>query len=390
MKRLFALALGVVAVGACGEAGPTGPALRPGFSRNPLNVGARGITVLTRNIYLGADLDPVLTAPPAQIPLVVAQTFAKIQATNFPERAGRLAQEIADAAPHLVGLQEVALYRRQSPGDAVVGGTIPATTVVIDFQQLLLDSLAARGLTYTAVATHTGLDVELPMLTGIGPAGPTFDDIRFTDHDVILARNGVRTANPLAANYAVNLPVSVGGTTVFILRGWAAVDAEVGGVSFRFVDTHLETQVAPAVQEAQATELITILSRGSAPLVLVGDFNSAANMFQTRSYDLLRAAGFADVWAQLHPRDPGLTCCQAPDLLNARSTFDQRLDLVLWRDPFNGETDGEDNEQRGGFRAFRVDILGEAPADRTASGLWPSDHAGVAATLKPSRELARN
>ena len=28
-----------------------------------------------------------------------------------------------------------------------------------------------------------------------------------------------------------------------------------------------------------------------------------------------------------------------------------------------------------------VDVVGEEPADRTASGLWPSDHAGVIATL---------
>ena len=381
MKRLFALALGIVAFGACGDAGPAGPALRPGFSGNLPNAGARGITVLTRNIYLGADLNPVLTAPPAQIPLVVAQTFAKIQATNFPQRAGRLAQEIAATEPHLVGLQEVALYRRQSPGDAVVGGTIPATTVVIDFQQLLLDSLAARGLAYSPVATHTGLDVEVPMLTGIGPF--TFDDIRFTDHDVILARSGVTTSNPQAASYTVNLPVSVGGTTVLILRGWASVDAEVAGVKFRFVDTHLETQVAPPVQEAQAAELIGLLRAEAQPVLLVGDFNSAANVFQTRSYDLLRGAGFVDAWAQKHPRDAGLTCCEAPDLLNPTSDFDQRLDIVLWRDAPGGAI----GRIAGGVH---LDIVGEAPSDRTASGLWPSDHAGVAATLTVPPDIARN
>src|SRR5437870_8873041 len=119
MKRLLTLTLGAAALVGCGDAGPAGPALRPDLSRSFPDAGERGITVLTRNIYLGADLGPVLTAPPAQIPLVVAQTFAKIQATNFPGRAGRLAQEIAATAPHLVGLQEVTLYRRQSPGDAV-------------------------------------------------------------------------------------------------------------------------------------------------------------------------------------------------------------------------------------------------------------------------------
>ncbi len=383
MKRLLALALGVTVLAGCGGADVAGPPVRPSFARDLPDAGARGITVMTRNIYLGADLGPVLAAQPAQIPFAVAQTFAQIQATNFPGRAGRLAVEIAATAPHLVGLQEVTLYRRQSPGDAVVGGTTPAQDTVIDFQRLLLDSLAARGLAYAAVATHTGLDAELPMFTGIGAAGPTFDDIRFTDHDVILARSDVPTANPLGASYAVNLPVSVGGATLLILRGWTSVEASVAGVDFRFVDTHFETQVAPPVQEAQAGELIGLLSAESRPIVLVGDFNSAANVFQTHSYGLLTAAGFIDAWAQKHPGDPGLTCCQAPDLLNAQSTFDQRLDIVFWRDRLSAAT----GRIVGGVH---VDVVGDAPADRTASGLWPSDHAGVAATLTAPPAVARN
>jgi hypothetical protein len=31
--------------------------------------------------------------------------------------------------------------------------------------------------------------------------------------------------------------------------------------------------------------------------------------------------------------------------------------------------------------AVAAEVLGEEPEDRTAAGLWPSDHAGVVATL---------
>jgi hypothetical protein len=33
--------------------------------------------------------------------------------------------------------------------------------------------------------------------------------------------------------------------------------------------------------------------------------------------------------------------------------------------------------------AFRSHLLGDEPSDRTRGGLWPSDHAGVAADVAP-------
>lgn len=324
--------------------------------------GPQSITVLTQNLYLGAALDPILNATPVTLPFAVSQAFAQVQATDFPERAERIADEIAATHPDLVALQEVALYRRQSPGDAITGGTTPATTVVLDFQALLLAALAARGLTYVPVATRTGLDFEVPMATGSLPAGPTYDDLRFTDRDVILAKSGSATANPQGADFTARAPVTVGGTAIAIPRGWTSIEA--GGV--RLVDTHLEIQAARPIQEAQGRELIDLLAHESRPLILMGDFNSAANVFQTQSYSLLTAAGYTDAWSQLHRSDSGFTCCQASDLLNAASILNARLDFIFWRN---------------GVSVTRVDVEGADSVSRTASGLWPSDHAGVVATL---------
>jgi len=36
---------------------------------------------------------------------------------------------------------------------------------------------------------------------------------------------------------------------------------------------------------------------------------------------------------------------------------------------------------RGPFTPVAADVVGEESADRTPGGLWPSDHAGVVATL---------
>ena len=46
--------------------------------------GHRGVTVMTRNLYLGADLDPILLAQtPEQLVLAVTQAWSDVQATDF-------------------------------------------------------------------------------------------------------------------------------------------------------------------------------------------------------------------------------------------------------------------------------------------------------------------
>jgi hypothetical protein len=102
--------------------------------------------------------------------------------------------------------------------------------------------------------------------------------------------------------------------------------------------------------------------------VFVGDFNSAADGSSTATYANLIAAGLQDAWTHVLPGDPGYTSTQNADLMNPISLLSERIDLVL---------------HRGGFSALDVELVGENPADRTPSGLWPSDHAGIVATLIP-------
>ncbi|HXF96676.1 MAG TPA: endonuclease/exonuclease/phosphatase family protein [Gemmatimonadales bacterium] len=381
MQRLIAPILGAALAAACTR-DVLSPASTAFFGRTPPAEAARSLTVVTRNVYLGADLDPLIAAPPELVPVLAAQKFAEIQATNFAERAGALADEIAAATPHVVGLQEVELYRVQSPGDAAFGGNTPAATVAIDFLQLLTDAIAARGLDYVVAVVQENLDAEVPALTGIGPGGPQFDDIRLTDRDVILVRGDVDFAAPRGANFTVNLPVTIGGRAVFILRGWTSVRLEVAGHRFDVFNAHLETQVAPPVQEAQARELLAIAAADPLPDILLGDFNSDASGTQTATYAILTGAGFRDAWLEVHPAGDGLTCCQAPDLRNPESQLDQRIDLVLvgpgWK-VRNGSL-------VGGVHAA---VVGDEPEDRTPSGLWPSDHAGVVATLTLPPQVAQ-
>ena len=326
------------------------------------------LRVMTRNIYFGTDLAPVFAVESFEELLdAVADIFALVESTNFPERAKVLAKEIATFNPHLVGLQEVALWRS---GPADFNPTPNAQTVEYDFLAILLEELAQRGKSYEAVAIVENTDAEAPRL---GPTG--LEDIRFTDRDVILARTDLP-----ATSFAVTDTQSDNFDATFTLdsdvlglipipRGWTAVDATLDGRAVRVVSTHLEP-LAPNLQVAQGNELLAGPLDTEMPVVLVGDLNSAADSSgpvppgnDTLTYANLLAAGFVDAAAG---KKPDLTCCQDADLENTTSNLSRRIDFVL---------------TRGGFVASAVKVVGDKRGDKTPSGLWPSDHAGVTAVL---------
>lgn len=373
MKTTILVLAAAVGLAACGDDTLTGPTDVRRVGALP-EAGARGLVVMTRNVYPGVHIEDIMAAPVEQIPIAAAQAWGKLQLTNFPERAGALADEIVANAPHVVGLQEVPIYRIQSPGDAVVGGTVPATDVALDFLQILLGALEERGAHYVAVAVDRTTDVEVPAFAGFDANGaPTFMDIRFTDGDAILVRGDVGYANQASGRYQTYIPLELAGMPLGVYRGWGAVDATVGGTTYRFVNTHLEDMVTE-VQVGQAFELIGRLAAETRPIVLTGDFNSDAFTSDTPTYGMLLEAGFADVWPQANPRERGATCCNGEMLDDPVPPDEKRLDFVLLR---GGSVVA--GRIVGGLHAA---LVGESLADRTASGLWPSDHAGVVALLE--------
>jgi hypothetical protein len=85
---------------------------------------------------------------------------------------------------------------------------------------------------------------------------------------------------------------------------------------------------------------------------------------QDPTYSDFMAAGYSDVWQGLFPSAPGLTCCQSESDNNPVSQLYQRIDLILTL----GNVEGQN-----------IALFGADPGTRTPDGLWPSDHAGVAA-----------
>ena len=199
------------------------------------------------------------------------------------------------------------------------------------------------------------------------------------DGDAILVRHDIGWSQPAAGHYRAQQQLTVAGSTFQNLRGWNAVTLHVNDARVRFVNTHLEIQAFRKVQELQAVELVTLLARQSLPVVLVGDFNSAANPAapagsRTASYLILRLAGYDDLTLREPHSSTIVTCCHLPDLSDVVPTFDQRLDLVLAHFGFFGFPGLSDVEVVTGQRFPDHDYF-----------LWPSDHAAVFGKLWPLR-----
>jgi endonuclease/exonuclease/phosphatase family metal-dependent hydrolase len=351
------------------------------------------LVVQTQILFAGVDLYRVLTPEEGNpfcdpeetqlcLPSIVDGMVTTLDATDFNERAEALAKQISRDKPDIVGLQRVALWRTQSPGDVAVNGLADAEDVLYDFLEILQDALRAKGAHYEVAAMVQDFDVELPRLVGFDGQVPLLDDVRFTDRDVILVRRNVDVSNVVEQNYATNLSVSLAGRSVEITRGYAAIDAKVKGVTYRFVSTLIEPideTGDDSIQAAQAAELIAALANEQKPVIVVGALFSTPEDADTTSVGQLSASNYVDMWSRRNIPSAGPTCCQDEDLLNEESILSDRHDYIFVRNDL-------------GYLPYssvgpvsRIDTVGEEPQDKTRSGLWPSNHAGIVARLKVPR-----
>ena len=321
-----------------------------------------GVTIMTQNMDAGTDLGFVVALG---APEGVDLTLEEIQASNIPERADLLAAKIATEQPHLVALQEATLWR--------IGPTPEtATQTFYDQLELLLSALASRGVAYEVVAINRLTDLALPGTNGA---------LRYTDRDALLVRSDLRPpAFNISDTHTHVYDAAFDFQGLIVVQGWISADVHIGNSHFRLVVTHLESPVpgvpeATAVQVAQATELVQALQNVTVPIVLCGDFNSAANFGNgpdaTRSVALIEAAGYADTWIIANPGDPGVTWPlfledQAPPRFFARSRPFERIDLFF-------------SKGMDAISAKRV----LAPALNGGMPPYGSDHAGVIATFRP-------
>jgi len=388
---------------------------------------AADIEVMTQNQYVGTDLIALVTEPDFNAAVVDA---LKTRAASLPsERVKALAALIAKRNPALVGLEEVYGFTCVDANPAPSRGC-QNQEIAGAFTDQLADTLAALGGRYVDAAKvyNLNLPATLPSPLNLLPGIPiTYDDrtiyVGVVDRDVILARttgvtftptsfaalnaynaalcsrpsqNGCNYVAAASADLNLGLPAPV---TIRFERGFVGVDAVVDSEPYRFVVTHLETRLeslgptARGYQSAQAYELAGTLQVMNAfnpygKTLLVGDFNSdprdpvypvpAPNQYLgIPPYQQLVGLGFTDVWT-MRPGTAtgkgaplvGFSCCQDADLGNHQSVLYERVDLLFSLTPPT--------------KVQVARLLGESIGDKTPPqgfGLWPSDHASVAAVI---------
>ncbi len=326
-----------------------------GFTASPLSADSdkRVVKVMTYNMDAGTDFLYFFALPFED---AVQATIAELQATDFAGRAGLLADQIAAEQPYLISLQEVTLYDTITGSGQRVG-------VLADQLALLEDALAERHLHYKVVAVQPLTHFAVPLVEDLSLW------FRYLDRNVILARTDLSQAELALSNvrsgiYDATIEVLPG---VIEVNGWMSVDAKIRGKSLRFFATHLEAAISATdpTQVLQGQELIGIMEQSPIPVIVAGDFNSDASGLGvgpdlTPTASMIVGAGYADVWQELRPSELGLTWpLYLEDIYAGPATPTERIDLIFAR----------------GFDFLDIDRLG-------AASPFPSDHAGVVATLR--------
>jgi endonuclease/exonuclease/phosphatase family metal-dependent hydrolase len=350
------------------------------------------VKVMSRNIYLGADLTEGVRSNSLQGLVNAAGVILnQVDQNDFGKRAVGLAAEVQKNKPDLIGLQEGALWRtepcNQNPLEK------KANTVRWDFVKLLLAQINKGKTKYRLVISKPEFDFEVWANTDgneatAGEGCPMGSEIngRLTMRDAILAKAGVKTSQSKSGTFSTLLQVKpAGAIDVDVTRGWTRTTAQVGkGPKFTFVNSHFEAFDSDAsnhtnkntdvgngqIREAQAKQMVAKggPATGKLPVIFLGDFNSDVKTEikpgDGLAYRALLKAGFVERSA-VKP----FGCCLNSSLITANgggktSDFDHKVDHVMTSSPKR-------------IKLVSSSVPGRSPVN----GFWPSDHAGLFSKL---------
>jgi hypothetical protein len=337
------------------------------------------VTVMTQNVYQGTEFRNIAALAghePSFEEALAATTadYATYVATRFKDRAKQIAAEIAQDKPALVGLQEIATWH--------AGAFVRAHPFALpspvneDFTQELLAALSAQGVQYTVASRHdNNFTLAFPILTS---SFQCCIAVGMVESGVIIARTGagLTLSNPQSGTYNARIPLISNSLDPDPPHGfqftnsWQSIDVKVPGKTFRFITTHLDA-LAPggAVSGPQAHELLNGPANTSLPVLVTGDMNSGP-VLAPAAYNAFVEGGLSDTWTAAGLGAPPLTCCHL--------AFNDRVN-----DP--NATFAEDPDHvftRGSFKVKNVHLVGNTvPNPAPEPFIWPSDHAGMVATL---------
>jgi endonuclease/exonuclease/phosphatase family metal-dependent hydrolase len=316
--------------------------------------GKPDVTVMSRNLYLGADIIKLATAASVDDQKVQAsQLYKNVVQTDFPRRAKAIAAEVKTTKPDVIALQEVARYYKGP--DGVQNGGTDANQKLNDWLELLQKELKADKLSYKVTSEQLWMNVETAVSEGY--------DLRLTQSNVVLVKTGkgsaVKFKKDVQGKFKEQLSVPLKDQTVTLSRGWAGVEATVAGKRFRILAPHAEAY-SDDIATAQFKDLVARGAKNKKlTTIIAGDFNSdpAQQGPGSAGYNAVIGAGFNETGKR------AATCCQDELLDNTTSKLETWIDHIVVRPK---------------AKVLKSQVVGTKLFD----GIWPSDHAGVVATLR--------
>lgn len=359
------------------------------------------LTVMSRNLYLGADVGVALELIP-DMPAAAQFMWDQVKATDFSKRSALFVEEINREKPDVIGLQEATIWYCKAHFWS-------AKTEVFNFTEELLRALDGRYV----IAEQNGVKAfnpgysigPIPFLTTVNDPN-TFQPLFGRDKaacgfqigDALLVKRD-RAGDILAVgNTEFDAIYKVVPTIMEIRRGYTWADIKIGSTTTRFVTTHLESLFGDndvPTSAVQAKQLIADLSKTKAPLIVMGDFNSdprdprglsapnpggqpTANEIcvvgatECNAYRLMRNAGFID--AGPDASDPSAFTWGMNALLTAPDS--KRVEVARKMGNNSGFTDRLDYIfVKNGVEVTTSRVIGIQPP-------YASDHAGVVSELE--------
>ena len=382
------------------------------------------LTVMSRNIYLGADVGVALELIP-NFPAAAQFMWDQVKKTDFTKRANKLAAEAALDKPALIGIQEATTwYCKKNLWSEKVA--------VFDFLTQFIKATQATETSYS-LASFDGVDAfnpgysiaAIPYLTKVEDPdlllslfGSTSAACGFTIGDAILVRDDLKRNIKQVGNTEYDATYSIVPTIMTIYRGYTWVDFKVNGSLVRVISTHLESiwdENKVPNSALQAAQLIEDLKGAKMPLIVMGDFNAdprdpraesepnpglqpviseacpTSGIASCNAYKAMIDAGFTN--ASPDATDPRYFTWGASALLNGPDS--NRIEVAKEFGNQYGFTDRLDYIfTKNVYATVSSKLIGNIYPD--GSSIWDcgdekcfaSDHAGLVATIEIPRSMA--
>lgn len=382
----------------------------------PVQAAQQPLTVMSRNLYLGADVGVAMELIP-DFSAAAQFMWSQVSATDFSKRAPLLAQEVISQNADVVGLQEATHWYCKK-------NLLSKKIIVFDFTEQFLEATRELGHEYVlaskdgVAALNIGYSIPaipyLTMVTDPETFQPMFGSDRaacgFEIGDALVVKKEIASKIIQVGNSEYETSYSIIPKIMTIYRGYTWADIDYYGSKVRIVSTHLESlwdsnKVPNAV--LQAKQLTKDLSSTKMPIIVIGDFNSdprdprpngesnpggqpeASKACRAQvekpslntaidtcnAYWVMRNGGFIDVGPNAQSGEsftwgmnalltgPDEKRFKAAQNMGNNRGFTDRLDYIFLKN---------------GAEVVSSKIIGNTPPK---SGLWPSDHASVVAQV---------